>query len=542
MLCLFQETSFNLNGCQSDAQEWLQEVRQKTDNFQRSVLFQQPSVRVSVGEENYDRCPYEEIRLDYGNTRHEYHIRIGEDKKIVWCVMCFGREANLQPHLERSMCLSYGLRHKLAPILKDQYGISFANVMFVTEESLDEASFKALSLFWSMKVVPLPEVHPDRIAGVSWHLKDDHIRPEHVFLKYYTWTMPSEIAIISDVDVLITNPDKLAAGLAEYIKEGELKELQKRVGVSCMCRVKSQVGFGLEFKPVLVQQKKKRFDNLSYCFAIVTPDKEAAERYKEELADNSGRIGKLSDQDYFSYYNREAYILLYQNLIAFFSWWNHFDLMEKLIQFIIQLSVDVAPSDQIRSWWMTEEFATYLFDMFGAVHCSSAFDVVKVERTKDKFVKEFTARGNHTWKVKFRYPLGHEQTEGIIKVHRTAWAKTICWNMNVLCRKKSMEIVEKLHENILEYTGYKDPEPWMAKALFILLNSLKRKGSESWLSQQDDATTKIKGEASSSRAKPENVGDDAQKAIKTAPWKQKREESKAASSKEEHPWKKKQRK
>ena len=184
-------------------------MRQNTDSYQRNVLFQQPSVRVSVGDSIYDRCPYAEIHLEYGQSGHEYHIRIGEDKKIVWCVMCFGREANLQPHLERSMCLSYGLRQKLAPILKEKYGISFANVMFVTEESLDKSSFQALSLYWSMKVVPLPEVHPDRIAGVSWHLKDDHIRPEHVFLKYYTWAMPSEIALISDVDVLITNPGRL---------------------------------------------------------------------------------------------------------------------------------------------------------------------------------------------------------------------------------------------------------------------------------------------------------------------------------------------
>ena len=75
--------------------------------------------------------------------------------------MCFGREVRLQSHLEKSMCLSYGLRHEVAPILKDKYGISFVNVMFVTEESLDKASFKALSLYWSMKVVPLPEVHEE---------------------------------------------------------------------------------------------------------------------------------------------------------------------------------------------------------------------------------------------------------------------------------------------------------------------------------------------------------------------------------------------
>ena len=159
-------------------------MRQNTDNYQKSQAFQQPSIRVTVGETIYDRNPYEEIHLDYGDTGRQYHIRVGEDKKIVWCVMCFGRDANLEPHLERAMCLSHGLRKELAPLLRDKHGISFANVMFVTEESLDKASFQALSLYWSMRVVPLPEVHPERIAGVSWHLKKDNIRPEHVFLKY----------------------------------------------------------------------------------------------------------------------------------------------------------------------------------------------------------------------------------------------------------------------------------------------------------------------------------------------------------------------
>ena len=239
----------------------------------------------------------------------------------------------------RSICLSYGLRHQVAPILKEKHGISFANVMFVTEESLDKASFQALSLYWSMKVVPLPEVHPARIEGVSWHLRDDHIRPEHVFLKYYTWTMPSEIALISDVDVIVTNPEVMAEGLAEYIRDGDLKTMQQHIKISCMCRVKSQVGFGVGYQPQLVEQDPQRIDNLSYYFAIVTPDKTAAERYAAELADNSGYMGKLSDQDFFSFYNRSNYILMHQNFMAFMSWWNHEPLMEKSITNIVQISV-----------------------------------------------------------------------------------------------------------------------------------------------------------------------------------------------------------
>ena len=55
----------------------------------------------------------------------------------------------------------------------------------------------------------------------------------------------------------------------------------------------------------------------------MTPDKTKAEKYAEELAQISGYMGRLSDQDFFSYFNREHYILMHQNFMAFMSWWNH---------------------------------------------------------------------------------------------------------------------------------------------------------------------------------------------------------------------------
>ena len=151
--------------------------------------------------------------------------------------------------------------------------------------------------------------------------------------------MPFEIAIISDVDVIVTNPEAMVDGLAGYIRDGDLKTMQQKIGISCMCRVKSQVGFGVGYQPQAVEQDPNRNDNLSYCFAIVTPDKGAAERYAAELADNSGYMGKLSDQDFFSFYNRSNYILMHQNFMAFMSWWNHEPLMEKSITNIVQISV-----------------------------------------------------------------------------------------------------------------------------------------------------------------------------------------------------------
>ena len=518
-------------------------MRENTNNYQQTEIFKQPSSRLSIGDRDYDRNPYEELRLEYGQDGHEYHARMGEDKKIVWCVMCFGRDAQLQPHLERSMCLSFGLRHQLAPILQRKYGISFANVMFVTEESLDKASFQALALYWSMKVVPLPEVHPKRIEGVSWHLRDDHIRPEHVFLKFWTWSMRSEIAIISDVDVIISNPEKLADALSEYVREGELKTMQQTYKVSCMCRVKSLVGFGEDYKPQVVDQNINRPDNLSYCFAIVTPDASGAERYVEELSEEpKNHQGKLSDQDFFSWYNRLGYILLHQNFMAFMSWWNHEPLMHRLITCIIQVSVDFAPPDQLKNWWTTKEFAKFLFEKFGAVHCSSAFDVVK-SRTKTQFFKEFMAKGQRTWVITFKLPREYNRDKDSIKVRRSVWVSTLCWNMNVVCREKSMEIVEELHKSIKNYTGAGTPEPHMSKAFFCLTFALDRKKEDTWM-LEEEITIKYEEETGKLiRVKKEEDNEDRGES-RGPPWKRQRSLAGEATSSTEkvRPWNKNEKK
>ena len=540
----------HLFGCQDLTQEWLQEVRENTDKYQEHETFEQTNIRVTVGNRIFDRKPYEEVHLEYGETGKNYHLRLGEDKKIVWCVMCFGRDAQLEPHLERAICLSHGLRRNLAPWLKRVHNISFANVMFVTEDSLDKASFQALSHFWSMKVVQLPAVHEDKIKNVSRHLKDENIRPEHVFLKYYTWTMASELAIISDVDVLVSNPQQLAAYLAAFFTDENIKKMQQEAGVSCMCRKKSTVGFSADFKPTIVRQKNpRRIDNLSYCFAIVTPNPDEAERYAEELKGNEGHIGKLSDQDHFSHFNRDVYVLLKQNIMAFISWWNHVDIMKNIVTGIIQLSVKEAPADQRKYYWTTMEFAESLFHKFGAVHCSSAFDVTRVERSQDDFVAEFTRRGNEKWKIPLSYKEENSGRiiEDTISISRKIWAKNFLWNMNVLCRKKSMEIVEKITTSIEKYTGYAPPEMGMSKAYFCLTRVLKRKEHPNWNSNLNppDPTQDLRQEVpkvevieDSPTGEPDTSKGKKRKRDETHPWNRPRQKDSGARGSSEviAPW------
>ena len=149
--------------------------------------------------------------------------------------------------------------------------------------------------------------------------------------------MQAEVAIISDVDIQVTSPEKKAEFLATFVDPAHAnKKLLDETGVVCLCRTKSQVNWGPEWEPTKVEQNEDKRDSLSYCFAIVKPDPDEAARYEEELQTDQGYIGKLSDQDFFSHFLR-VYALMHQNILAFTSWWNHKGPMDPIITSIINL-------------------------------------------------------------------------------------------------------------------------------------------------------------------------------------------------------------
>ena len=139
--------------------EWLDQVRTTQSKLNKNPLWEPEVIRLDLGEDSYMRSPYEEIRLDIGQTTQQYRIEVNANKKIVWCCMCYGRAMAVKPHIERILCLGIDLNSLLAKELKN-IGVSFSCVLFVTEEALDEQAFKALAHVWSIKVVELPEVHP----------------------------------------------------------------------------------------------------------------------------------------------------------------------------------------------------------------------------------------------------------------------------------------------------------------------------------------------------------------------------------------------
>ena len=101
-------------------------------------------------------------------------IEIQSWVNITWRAILYGRKQKVLPLLEHTIILGHQLRKEVQPHLLKQ-GVTFANVLLVTNDSLDEENFKAVAQFWSIRQVENPEVHPLRVASVSGHLQDDEL-------------------------------------------------------------------------------------------------------------------------------------------------------------------------------------------------------------------------------------------------------------------------------------------------------------------------------------------------------------------------------
>ena len=166
------------------------------------------------------RYPFEECLLRDAQNNIVTKIEIHQEIDIVWCSMLYGKRSGVMAFLANCLQLGYMLRYCIKPILAKQ-GIRFENVLFVTDTALDEDSFRAVSFVWSIKCCDLPTVHEARVAQTSTHLIGEETSPEHVFLKVEAFKMDADIAIVSDLDVIVSNPDKLADRLAEFSRSGK---------------------------------------------------------------------------------------------------------------------------------------------------------------------------------------------------------------------------------------------------------------------------------------------------------------------------------
>jgi hypothetical protein len=102
--------------------------------------------------------------------------------------MLYGKHEKVLPMLEHTSTLGHQLRKQLQPLLHAR-GVTFANVLFVTQESVMEDDLKAVAHFWSIRRAELPDVHPIRVRGTSARLQGEGVNAAHVFLKVHVLDM-----------------------------------------------------------------------------------------------------------------------------------------------------------------------------------------------------------------------------------------------------------------------------------------------------------------------------------------------------------------
>ena len=226
----------------ADIHKWLHEERSVPD--QKCDLFERHAVQLltSTGETVY-RCPYEEYHYDTAPGQDKCWFKIAGNMDVVWCTMLYGRGERLQQHLANALILGADMRQKVRPAMMRR-GLTFANVIFLTDDALEEFEVKAISWFWSVVPVALPKVNSSRLASVSQHLLGDAIDPAHVFLKVEAFKMNATISVINDLDMLVLNEERLADLLQGFVNDKALIQRLESCGhVAVMHRIDSIVDF-----------------------------------------------------------------------------------------------------------------------------------------------------------------------------------------------------------------------------------------------------------------------------------------------------------
>ena len=294
-------------------QYWLSDARAEQ---QLPSYIPNRNITISIGEYfTANRRPGEKLWLPpeiLDERGYRVQIDVGDNVDVSWCCMLYGKDATVEPFAVQAMLLGYQLNTLLEPALSKR-GLTFRNVMFVTQEAVNEGLFKAIAHFWSIQIVSLPEVHEKMQEAISPHLRAGQLDCRHVFLKAFAWQQKSKVAVITDLDVMITSGDKMAEALSRFADKNDAwGKLLAEGKVAVMDRVLSHLGPQLEPKLDFPLKNKKGSRGMSYCMAIVKPCPDEAARYLEELRQEPPKeqIGKLSDQNFLNEFLRGKYVLL----------------------------------------------------------------------------------------------------------------------------------------------------------------------------------------------------------------------------------------
>ena len=324
----------------------------------------------STGQVSF-HAPYEKIRVVDDKNIVLDEITIDANRDVVWCGMLYGRGERVQQHLTMCLLLGHDLRNKVKPKMLAK-GFSFANVLFVTPDALEEFELRAVSWFWSIHFVSLPKVCPARLRSLGEHLCDENLHPAHVFLKAEAFNIQAKVSVISDLDVMILDGDEMAHFLQQFITNQRKRQmLDECGGVAVMSRVTSNVSFESDFMAKGLRRKMAHAHsqaNVSYCFGIIRPNTKLAERYASLMEQEPARQdGTLSDQDLLCEVVGNQYLGKTHSMVMFPSWFNHANIMKDRAHEIL------SSMNWRRFSEVTPEHIEEFVSKFGAVHFSSAF-------------------------------------------------------------------------------------------------------------------------------------------------------------------------
>ena len=353
-------------------QQWLDAAR--GEKMKEDSVFLRDRVTLSL-QGFPDKVMFPLEAAVWSTPNGDISITMHKKLHVTWSCMLYGTGKGVMQHLQSCLVLGYKLRYELKPLLAARYNISFENVLFVTETALQQAEFCACSFMWSMVFKDIPKVHESRLAGTSSHLIAEGANAAHVFLKVEAFKVPAELSIISDLDVVVTRPEKLAAYIARFHRcHDKDATILLPGGVMVMQRKLSKVTFGEEPQQ-LSQYDWTNFHHeqgqmpVSYCWAFIRPTVELAKRYEEHMQAPALTSGLLSDQDLLAEVISNDYTKANHDFIGFPSWWVHSDICSERAKEVMEGNMkNDAP---IHCW---REYGETLAAKIGAFHLSKSFD------------------------------------------------------------------------------------------------------------------------------------------------------------------------
>ena len=272
--------------------------------------------------------------------------------------------------------------------------------------------------------------------------------------------MNAKISIISDLDMLVLNAEKLVDFLHGFVTDKALITRMENGGhVAVMHRIDSRVDFNAPMRgrggDWQEWQQQSRPRSVSYCVAVIKPSEELTEKYMQMMAAGAKRSKSvLSDQDLLGEVLASRYLELNHDVIMFPSWFNHSNInRRRAVEILTAMEWD--SFDQLQP----HQIDAFL-ERFGAVHFSSSFAPSYDKTEENKRNELFNMGGRKT-------TLGNHRGAPISnKAYIDSFLMPL-WQKLRWCYETRRS---ELHTSIAKAVGSTDPTPGLSRAVMTLAN------------------------------------------------------------------------